>query len=490
MKRFFLPLILALLTLASCDDTTQSLGTSIADINDQLDYIGKSFSVKSETVVADSVLGRASVSSLGRIKDPETGTYITCNMMTQFSILDDEFFPSEDSIYDEDIEAIMADSAVVYFYLENPVGDTLSPMKATLYEMDHPMTEKDFIYSSFSPVDNGYVRQDDNAIKMSQTFTFSDLTDSERGYTSILTFPLKDRYVAKDGKEYSNYGSYVLNKYFEDPNNFHNSYTFINNVCPGFFLETSGGIGCMSDVYCTRLIVYYREIANINKKDTIVNAYALYTGTDEVLQTTEVKQDKKRLEELKDDNSCTYIKSPAGLFTQLTLPVNEIMTGHDNDTLNAAKMFIPRYNNETLSSYNLPTPSTLLVLPSDSIKNFFEKGHITDNRKSYLVKYDSSKNGYSFNNISALIAAMYKSKQEYLAKYPGMTAAEYENTFPNWNKVTLIPVTTNYTTISSSEVLTRVSNDMTMNSVKLMGGKANPDLLQINVIYSKYKTAE
>jgi hypothetical protein len=47
------------------------------------------------------------------------------------------------------------------------------------------------------------------------------------------------------------------------------------------------------------------------------------------------------------DQSCTYIKTPAGLFTTVTLPIEEIMRNHENDSISSAKMVIRRINNQT-----------------------------------------------------------------------------------------------------------------------------------------------
>ena len=108
------------------------------------------------------------------------------------------------------------------------------------------------------------------------------------------------------------------------------------------------------------------------------------------------------------------------------------------------------------------------MIPTDSISDFFDNHKVANFRNTYIATYGSKTNGYTFNNISILISNLYRKKQA-------------GNVSPNWNKVTLIPVETTYSTVSTSatQVLTKVTHDMSMSSTRLM-----KDGLQISVIYS------
>ena len=46
---------------------------------------------------------------------------------------------------------------------------------------------------------------------------------------------------------------------------------------------------------------------------------------------------------LREDNTCTYLKTPAGIFTEVTLPVDEISTSHSTDSLLTAKIVFQRH---------------------------------------------------------------------------------------------------------------------------------------------------
>jgi hypothetical protein len=90
------------------------------------------------------------------------------------------------------------------------------------------------------------------------------------------------------------------------------------------------------------------------------------------------------------------------------------------------------------------------------------------------------KDSYTFENISNMIRHMAEQKKK--------GGSDYTITHPNWNKVVLVPVTVNTTTTSSGgTAISRVMNDMSPTSLRLVGGSenANGDIT-INVIYSKF----
>lgn len=494
MKRTILSLLTLLVIFASCDDTTEGVGASLTDINDNMEVIATEFSAQSESVVIESVPSRSTTGYLGKVKDPETGAYITSNFMTQFHTLDDYEFPSADSIISKIDGKIVADSCEVRIFYTSFYGDSLAAMKCTLHEFDHPLEENKKYQTTFDPIESGYIRKD--GIHKQKTYTLADYTiDDKDRWANIanIRITLNDPYKDKYDKEYNNYGTYVMQKFYEDKKNFHNSYNFLHNVCPGFYVETTSGIGNMAKINISQLNVYFRYTTKIEDKekgglkDTIYTGVASFAGTEEVLQKTNINQSKTDLENLKNDNSCTYLKTPAGILTSISIPVDDILKGHELDTLNAASLTLLRENNTIESSYSLPAAQTLLILPADSIDSFFEKGKVADNRSSFITTYSSTTNSYTFGNVASLIRFLSDSRSNYLAKNPGMTVEQFANEHKNWNKVIVVPVTTAYTNMSNSSVLTRVTHDMSLTSTRLYGGKNNKDAIKINVIYSKFK---
>jgi hypothetical protein len=468
--KYLVGIMLTMFILSSCDDTTNEIGTSLIHDMDHLDVTTDTFKVSSRTLVADSVYSRSTYGYLGTIRDPETGNIITGNFMTQFFTLEEyaNSFPVADSIASRVDGKIIADSCEIRLFFSNFYGDSLSTMKVTAHEMGKPMLENQRYYSNFDPMKEGYVRQ--GGIKQEKAYTLADQSVSKETrysdtYTSNIRIPLNEAYTDKDGNQYNNYGSYIINSMYKDKSNFADQLKFIKNVVPGFYFESTGGLGSMAYIFTSKLIVYFRVIS----EDSIYNALIEFGGTEEVLQTTKIENNKEYFQTLAADNSCTYLKTPAGLFTELTLPVDDIMRGHDSDSLSAAKLVIPRINDTSQSDYNLPAPSQLLLIPKDSLYSFFENSRIINNRTSYLASSPSTtgNNTYLYSNIATLISAMNKNRQS-----------------ENWNKVVLVPVDVT----TSSSIVVKISHSMELSSTRLVGGSENPyKPIQISVLYGKFK---
>ena len=478
--------VATLLAFSSCDDTTNGIGISLTDNVDHLEVSTNTFYATSRSVGIPSVVSRSTTGYLGRIKDPETGALITGDFMTQFFCLENYKITYIDSIASLDTDGkVMADSCEVRLFYTKYYGDSLATMKLTLYEMARPMSEREKYYSDFDPLEEGFIRE--GGICKSHAYSLINSVETrhkvenkEKDYVNNICVRLNEPYTDSNGNTYNNFGTYILRNFYEHPEYFKNSNVFSRNMLPGFFFKMTGGLGSMAYVSIPQLNIYYRmHIKTKNKADSIATRLTLFNGTEEILQTTTITNDQVAINELVDDNTCTYIKSPSGIFTEVTLPVDDILRGHENDTINSAKIIFNRINNELWSLYSLPAPKTLLMLETDSVTSFFEKGKLANNKRSFLSTYSTSANRYVFNNIGGIINAMYAAKTEGLKNDPNWLSKH-----PNWNKVMLVPVSTTTTTSSSNtSILTGVAHDMSLTSTRLQGG-ATP--IAINVIYSRF----
>ena len=461
----------SMLVFTACEETTDMIGSSLTTDADRLDVKADTFNVYSRTLMVDSVLSRNYHGYLGQVKDPETGSYIASHFMAQLHVLDNFGFVGQDSIVSKQDGKVYADSCDIRLYRSSFYGDTLTQMKLTMYELDHPLEEGTLYYSNYDPEAKGYLRA--NGLKQSRTYTQSDLTTSSTSTNPYIRIKMNDPYTDKNGKVYNNYGTYLMQKYYENPGDYSTQYKFSHNVCPGFYFKSTSGLGSMSEIAYVQLAIYYRM--SYDGGDSTFVASSVMTSTEEVLQTSTVKNDKQTLSKLAADNTCTYLKTPSGLFTEVTLPVEEIMNGHLNDSLNTAKLILTRINSNVTNDYNFDSPTDLLLVQKDSLISFFEQSKLANNKNTFLATYDSSKNNYEFSNISGLVKIMYNLKKDGLAS-------------EDWNKAVIVPVTlTEVTQSSGTSTVTRIVHNMGLTSTKLIGGSENPnDPIKISVIYGKF----
>lgn len=484
--RLLTVLVIAALTFAACDDTTEGIGGSITNKIDNINISNSAFNVTTKSIVADSVLSRNNMGLIGKMKDPETGNYVKGDYMTQLSVLPTFSVDTLDYIKQANNGSIEADSCYLLVSYNASYGDTIAPMKVTAYEMTKPMSEDQEYYSNYDAFKEGWVSE--NNQHWSSNYNLSNTSDVKN-----FKIYLNKKYE-KDGKTYKNYGSYIMQTYAEHPEYFKTNFKFLHNVCPGFYIKNVGGTGNMAKIWNTELIFYWTRHKTINKDSTAVGiGYNRFDGTEEVLQLNKIENDTENLEELasQDQKKCTYLKSPAGIFTEVTLPIDDIMKGHEKDTLNTATISFPRLNNDNEDNpYNFATPSTILMVQKDSLQSFFEKSKLADNRTSYTASYSSTgtyKNAYTFQNIANLVSAMYKNKGK----------------GENWNKVVLVPVNVITTTQGYTTVISKINHDMSLASTRLIVGTDDPNKdyttdektgkkvasgpIRIKVIYSKFK---
>ena len=482
--RLLTVLVIAALTFAACDDTTEGIGGSITNKIDNINISDSAFNVTTKSIVADSVLSRNNTGLIGKMKDPETGNYVKGDYMTQLGVLP-TFSVDTLDIKKANNGSIEADSCYLLVSYNASYGDTIAPMKVTAYEMTEPMREDQEYYSNYDAFKNGWVNE--NNPHWSSNYNLSNTSDV-KNFKIYLNKEYK-----KDGKTYKNYGSYILQTYAEHPKYFKTNFKFLHNVCPGFYIKNVGGTGNMAKIWNTELIFYWKK--TIKAKDGVTDStgigYNRFDGTEEVLQLNKIENDTENLKKLASQEDWTYLKSPAGIFTEVTLPIDDIMKGHEKDTLNTATISFPRLNNaDEDNPYNFATPSTILMVQKDSLQSFFEKSKLADNRTSYTANYSSTgtyKNAYTFQNIANLVSAMYKNKGK----------------GENWNKVVLVPVNVITTTQGYTTVISKINHDMSLASTRLIVGTDDPDKdyttdektgkkvasgpIRIKVIYSKFK---
>ncbi len=472
--------VVAVLAIAitACSDSTDRLGTTLTNPVDKFSVTTDTFDVSTRSIKVDSVLSRGVYTYIGKVKDPETGAYVSSDFMAQFNMLEsmaNKVFPNVEEMkkagytYSPDCDYCQL-QVVINAYQ----GDSLAAMKVNVSELKTPMTESTNYYTNFDPAEKGLLRADEGAVNKSVVYSMSDLTLSDslryvrrqNGFYDSFSIPLNDKYVDKNGKEYKNYGQYVMDMYYSHPEYFKNSKTFIRNICPGFYFQCVDGLGVMTEVLYAQLVVGYHSVKN----DSVYAATTTFNSTEEVLQTNHITNSSSNIQALVDDNTCTYLKAPAGIYTEVTLPIDEIKSGHTNDTITSARIVFSRMNEKSrYSDIVLEEPTRLLMIEKDSLFSFFETNSVPNNKTSFIASFNSTYKTYTFNNLSALINHKWAKRHK----------------DDNWNKVVLIPVQVE-TSGSTTSTVSTVANEMSISSVRLVGGSENKHLpVRISIIYNK-----
>lgn len=457
MKKSFVYFLIALVCFIACDDNTGTIGNSITPEADSIAIKTKTYKASTKSVAVDSVLGKTSKLYLGRFTDPQTGSLLEADFIAQFNCVEGgNVFPPKDSI--------QGDTAVrteLRLFFTTFFGDSTNTMEAEVYELTKTLEEGERYYTNIDP--NKFYDSSCEPLA-SKVYTAIDYSLDENELEA------SDHYANVSIALPNEIGNEMIALYRSNPEFFANATSFIEEICPGYYVKTTHGDGTILYIDYASLNVYFRD----QRTDSVY--VTQFVGSEEVLQTNRLSN--QNVQHLIAEDSCSYLKTPAGIFTEVTLPVADMM--EDGDSINSARISFTRYNNTENYWYKFGIPQIILMVRKAEMQDFFEKNRLTDNITSYYTTYNSTYNCYEFNNIARLIIHCENERKEWLKANPDKTEEDYEATYPDWNKVMLIPVTT---IKDSNNNIVNFRHDLSLNSTRLVGGDES---VAIKVISSKF----
>ena len=464
--------------LISCSEDTGSLG--VFPGQDAISTSTASFNVLSSDMLNAVVPANSTTCYLGKVIDPETDEAITATFAAQFHTFEGYTFPDKANIV-LDADDHLCESIELRLFIKSAFGDKNNPMKVEVWPLS--MSEDKLLQESATLFTNTdlwqYVDESQGPIA-TKVFTATDyiMSDDERAdknYMDNVCFVLPQEF-----------GDNIMETFYNDPNAFRDSYSFIRKVCAGFLFRIVSGTGTMLNLEVGTLNLSF-NYKNEEDPENDIAALCRFAATPEVIQCTQFES--SNLAGLIGNEAYTMLKTPAGICTELMLPIDDIYKGHENDSITRASITLTRINNQDEDAldddYALGIPQNLLLVRKQNLTSFFEKHQVSDSQQSFTTYFLDTYNCYSFDNISRLIAYCQNEKVAGM-KAEGLTSEEWEAAHPDWNRVVLVPVTI-ATAIDSYGSSTQVSvnQDLSLCSTKLVRGTdANP--IKMQVIYSRF----
>lgn len=475
--------------LISCSEDTGSLG--VYSQQDAIETSDGIFGILSSSIPNSNVPASSTACYLGRVIDPETDQAVTATFAAQFHTFENYSFPDEvhiiktDDAYKADDNGFLCDSIQILLFIKSTFGDKNNPMKIKVQHLsmseDKLLTEGEKLYTNTDL--SKFVDTGKEAITKVITATDYIRTDEQRSSSNYVD----NIRIVLDRK----YGDDIIKKYYSNPAYFRNSYNFIRNVCPGFLFSTTSGIGTMLQLEVCTLDLYFSYKMDAYP-DSTISAICRFAATPEVIQSTQFESsDLSSLVNAMnaDKSDTTMLKTPAGICTELILPIDEIFRGHESDSISRASFTLQRINNQDDDAkdddYALGIPQNILLVRKQNFQNFFDNHEVSDSRQSFTTSFQPTYNCYTFDNISKLITYC---QHEKLAGMKALkqTEEDWENNHPDWNHVVLVPVTVSTTTNSNGEVSqVSVNQDMSLCSTKLVRGTTDSPI-KMQVVYSRF----
>lgn len=455
-------LIVALLSFMalSCDDTLDQVGFSIQPGMDSLTVGIDTMHLKARTIQLDSIFGRTKYPVLGEYLDPVFGS-IKSEFMGEFYLPEGSEFKPGAHI----------DSVRVVVSYTNMMGDSLAPMELSAYELNRSLkginnythiNPEEYAEMS-APLGKTVFTGKNNNYHTEYYNSGYGNTESYNVYDISVNLPLT-------------IGERFLNEYKKPGHGKMSDLNSFREFFPGLYFTTSFGNSTIINVNYTTFYVHYHYTdvkGSSTGQDTILtDAMRLYI-TPDVTQINTIRSNNQQL--LEESDSHTYVKSPAGVVTEITFPFSDINQELESRALNLANFSfsaMPEATEDPL--VKISPPDYLLLINRDSLAGFFEKNKLPDNVTSFLSdKFDATTYSYDFNNISAMM------------NYYNRTMGENPKDLVYY----LVPVDATITTSqqsyysSGSQTLTDLQNQMWPTAAKLDKREGN---LKIELIFSNY----
>lgn len=473
----------AVLFMISCDDNTSGLGASLTPDGDVIEVTADScFATSSSIKAADSLVIMTSQCNLGRFTEPQTGSTFQAGYLTQLNCK--ENFTLPDSVYGIGGHVFPAwfDSAVAgdkpYYaqlriYYSEFLGDSANAIKIEAFPLNRIIDANTIYYPDVDPSQFCDLSASPIAsVTVSAlNYQISDSVRNTSNFYPSIVLPLPDTLAQR-----------MLESYYQpDGKELYADVTaFMNNIAKGFYIRCSQGDGTVLYIDRTVLELNFKYIDYSDDEPQMESLVAEFTGNSEVLQLNCFKW--TGLESQLNDNSCTWIRSPFGILTEIELPIDEMKTS--GSVLNAAQLCLSSANTPS-GRFKPSVPSTLLLIRKEQMQDFFKKNNITDNTESYAASYSTKYGTYTYNNIAALVEKSWSDREQWLddngKSHDAQGYAAYQNAHPDWNKVVLIPIKA---TVNSQSSVLNYSLDIYMHQVKLVGGQNNK--IKIKTIRSKF----
>lgn len=373
----------------SCNDTLDNIGMGILPDEDQINTFSDTVYFDAVTVKLDSIYARTSSGMLGEYYDPNYGT-LKSGYLCQFYAPPKNVFP--DTVVNNAI-----DSVTLNLYYATWTGDSLAPMEVSIYPVINSL--KSHYYSNINPID--YC--DLNTVWGRQSYTARNLNITDSAYNAILA---NGGYKLLRVKLPVEIGYKFLTESRKPSPNAFSSIESFTDFFKGVYVRSTYGVGNILNIGYTDLFVHYKTITEgSDGADSTYTKVSVFNVTDEITQLNDFKSANDE-QLLKPDSEKAYIKTPAGIFTKLIIPIPTIVERMKDKKFSSANLSLTTYNKDDWQ-YSLNIPSQVMLISPDSMKVFFENQLLPDNISGYAISrtYQAtlSSGAYSFTNISNII---------------------------------------------------------------------------------------
>lgn len=471
--------------MSSCEDDS-TIGMSIQPEEDLLSVYHNHINVTTRSTISDSILSKADYLLFGRYSDNIFGE-IQAEYMTQLDartggiILPDTTIVTYNSATTGILNSLLEDIDSKFGKIERISNARDFTIDSTIYLMQY----NSGFWGDSTAMQSVHVYELNKGMNQSKYYTNVSVQDycdqsiplGEANYqiqnTREIRVPLSNDF----GKRIADYYRKELGTTQAD----------FNEYFKGVYVKHAFNEGTILKVDVSGILIYYHYNGDIHTtvdgKDTIVSSESIQAkyGVNPLVTSFFLSGNKsvkranaihhidwddlvKKIQEA--DSAQTYMYTPAGIYTEVTIPYETIMEEvkqNVQDTtkvmFNSIRLILHRKEINDKYLYN----GQILLIDKDSVESFFQNNRTPDGLSSFTCTIDGDKNYYAFN-ITRPTQNMLKGEGKTYSK-----------------KMTMIPVTR---TLDGSNY--SYKQQLWMTGTALYGSAA-PDTLKpcVDIIYTK-----
>lgn len=474
-KRF--PIIGLLIAIAccwtACKDDVSNTGQSVLDKGDAIIVLADTFPFASGIDSCEAIISQPDSFLLGEI-ETDYGL-LRASILTQLACPEGYHYP-------ENFHVDSIDSICLFLHYSSWVGDANSPLAINAYMLDKNTFQYAGTYRSDLNIDD-YCSRDHCILANRRIIIASEKLDSIANSSGVYEPMIRMR-VNDDFMQY--FGSITS---FDSQEKF-------NQIFKGLLIETSFGSSTVLNITDIALGVYYRFSYKKGDRDTIVHDMKGFYANSEVRTVNHIHyQDKKDwIDALaKDSNTYNYIVAPAGVYTRLRFPMEDIeasIMNHMETDLGDGTTLVKRpYVNKaevrvavenvydgTESSKKredwLQPAAYMLLIRESSVTRFFKNKELPSDTCALLSSLTQG--------TDSLGKSIYYYSYDLSDFLTNQLRQEANDTTLN---MILMPVTVETSTTSSATVVSSVQQQQTISATKIRSAKNG---MKLEIVYSGF----
>lgn len=468
MRLRLFPIILPFILLPwllSCSGDSTTTGSSLLASEDSILVYSDTFDIRSQLLPCDDIISSPDSFLLGELES-DYGL-VRGEVLTQLACPVGFEYPAGAEV----------DSICLYLYYRSWQGDGAAPLQLEVRELDlRPLYftsryHTDIDITEYCSMADSTLVSAQPRIVVAQTPTDSVQDATSGNYYAQVTFHMTEAFTQR----------------FFALRDFSRQEAF-DRLFHGLYLRSTFGGSTMLNATDVTLAVYYHFAYSRAGRDTVVHDVKGFYANSEVRQINRIVYEAKDelLTRLREQSENNYIIAPAGVYTRLSLPMEQ-MEQTINGRLDSRRPYVnmARVRVNVLNVYDgaqkditrndwTQPASQMLLLKQDMLQRFFTERMLPSDTTAILSTLTTSTDsaGNSIRHYDFDISLLLTNQ----LRYP-------DN--PDTLHMVLVPVDVQTASSSSSTVI-GIQQSQTLSTTVIHSAANTTDPMNLEVVYSGF----